>query len=153
MAVSDGTFTYAPPMFPPRANFLFSNALKEDLEKVLREHDLQPEQWVEWTSPYICLTVKTGEHLVLVDTGAGNLGPKTGRLLQNLQAEGIAPKEIDTVIITHGHPDHIGRNTTSEGRPVFPNARFVMWKDEWDFWTSNIAEKVDEHAKLLFVCA
>lgn len=148
MAVSDGTFTYAPPAFPLPTTFLFANAPKEHLEQALREYNLRPEQWIEWISPYICLAINTGNHLVLVDTGADGLDPKTGILLQNLRAEGISPEDIDTVIITHGHPDHIGGNTSSERKPAFPKARFVMWKDEWDFWTSEEAElKLDEHSK------
>lgn len=150
MAVSDGTFTYTPPNFPPPATFLFANAPKERLEQVLREHNLPLEQWVEWISPYICLLVNTGKHLVLVDTGAGGLGQNTGKLLRNLRAGGITPEDIDTIILTHGHPDHIGGNTNAEGKPAFPNARFVMWKDEWDFWNSDLAGlKVDEHTREL----
>lgn len=152
MAVSDGTFTYAPPTFPPPSTFLFANASEERLKQVLREHNLQPEQWIEWISPYICLMINAGKHRVLVDTGADGLGTKTGKLLQNLQAERISPGDIDIVILTHGHPDHIGGNTISEGKPAFPNARFVMWKDEWDFWTSEQAElKLDEHGKELLL--
>jgi glyoxylase-like metal-dependent hydrolase (beta-lactamase superfamily II) len=148
MAVSDGTHTYAPPTFPPPAIFLFANAPRECLEQTLREHNLYPEQWAEWVSPYICLAVNTGQHQVLVDTGADGLGPNTGKLVQNLKVVGIAPEDIDTVIITHGHPDHIGGNTDSEGRPTFRNARYVMWHDEWHFWTSEQAEtKLDEHVK------
>jgi len=148
MAVSDGTHVYAPPTFPPPAAFLFANAPRERLGQVLGEHNLHPEQWVEWTSPYICVVVNTGEHRVLVDTGADGLGPSTGKLLQNLRVGGIAPEDIDTVILTHGHPDHIGGNTDAEGKPTFPNARYVMWKDEWNFWTSEEAElKLDEHVK------
>ena len=60
--------------------------------------------------------INTGEHRVLVDTGADGLGPNTGRLLQNLKSEGIEPDDIDTVILTHGHPEHIGGNTDSEGK-------------------------------------
>lgn len=148
IAVSDGTHTYSPPTFPPPAVFLFSNAPRERLEPVLHKHNLYPEQWAEWVSPYICLAVNTNEHQVLVDTGAGGLAPSTGKLPQNLQAAGIEPQDIDSVIITHGHPDHIGGNTDSEGRLTFPDAQYFMWKDEWDFWTSGQAEaELDEHVK------
>jgi glyoxylase-like metal-dependent hydrolase (beta-lactamase superfamily II) len=89
---------------------------------------------------------------VLVDTGAGGLAPTTGRLLQNLQTEGIAPEDINTVILTHGHPDHIGGNTDAEGRPAFPNARYVIWKGEWEFWNSEQAEQgLDEHVRELLL--
>jgi len=148
MAVSDGTLTYTPPTFPPPATFLFANASGEPLERALREHSIQPEQWDAWVSPYICVVVNTDKHLVLVDTGADGLGPNTGRLLLNLQSGGIAPGDIDTVILTHGHPDHIGGNTDAKGKPAFPKARHVMWKDEWDFWTSEQARlELGEHGK------
>ena len=146
MAVGDGTHTYAPPTFPPPATFLFGNAPRNHLEQTLRKHDIEAEQWTEWTSPYNCLVIDTGEHRVLVDTGASDLGPNTGRLLQNLQAEGIEPEDIDLVILTHCHPDHINGNTFEDGQLVFPDARYAMWKGEWDFWTSGEAEaQLDEH--------
>ncbi|MCK4964581.1 MAG: MBL fold metallo-hydrolase [Dehalococcoidia bacterium] len=103
---------------------------------------------MEWISPYICLVVDTGKHLVLVDTGADGLGPDTGKLLQHLQAGGISPEDIDTVILTHGHPDHLGGNTDADGKLVFINARYIIWRDEWDFWMSEQAElKLDEHSR------
>lgn len=152
MAVRDGTFAYSSP-----AGLLFTNAPKGLLEETLREHSLQPEHWVEWVSPYTCLVIDAGGHHVLVDTGAGDLAPSTGNLARNLQAEGIRPGDIDTVILTHGHPDHIGGNTDSEGKAAFPNARYVMWKQEWDFWNSgpSLTElQVDEHVRqLLLRCA
>lgn len=148
IAISDGTLTYAPPNFPPPATLLFFNAAKEGLENALYQHNLQPERWTEWTSPYICLFVKTGENRVLIDTGANGIGTDTGRLLQNMEAAKIRPESIDVVILTHGHPDHIGGNTLKDGTKAFPNARHVMCKDEWDFWTSEAAEeRLDEHVR------
>ena len=148
MAVSDGTLTYGPPVFPPPATLLFSNATRAQLDQTLNQHNIQPDSWTEWKSPYICLLIDTGDQLVLVDTGANGLDPNTGRLLQNLEAEGIQPKDIDMVIITHCHPDHIGGNTLDNGELTFPNARYTMWKKEWDFWTSKQAEEqLDEHLR------
>ena len=66
--------------------------------------------------------------------------------------EGITPKDIDVVILTHGHPDHIGGNINADGKPFYPNARWVMWRDEWQFWTSDQAEKqLAEHGKGMLI--
>lgn len=129
IALSDGSFTY-----PSPGPFLFANAPFEGLRAKLHAYHIQPEQWTEWTSPYTCIAVDTGTHRALIDTGGGSLSPDTGRLLQNLHAVGIEPAEIDVIVITHAHPDHLGGNTGTNGEPIFPNARFVIHRDEWDFW-------------------
>jgi glyoxylase-like metal-dependent hydrolase (beta-lactamase superfamily II) len=148
ITISDGTYTYTPPIFPLPPAFLFTNAPEEQLEYLLRKNNINPEQWKEWVSPYTCLLINTAEQKVLVDTGADGLGPNTGRLLQNLKTEGIEPEDIGTVILTHGHPDHIGGNVNAQGKLTFPNAYYAMYKDEWDFWTSGEAEMtLDEHSK------
>lgn len=149
IVVSDGTFSY-----PHPAQIFFANAPRERLEQALRNHDIALEQWEQYVSPYPSLVINTGEHQVLVDTGAGGFAPTTGKLIPNLQAEGIAPDDIDTVILTHGHPDHIGGNIDGEGRPAFPNARYVMWKEEWEFWTKDpdlSPLRVDEHLKQIIL--
>ena len=149
VVVSDGTFTYHHP-----AKIFFANAQKERLEQVLSEHNLNLKQWDQYISPYSSLAINTGQQIVLVDTGAGSLAPTTGKLMSNLQAEKISPEQIETVILTHGHPDHIGGNITEVGKPAFPNARYVIWKDEWYFWTSepNLSTlNADEHLKQIIV--
>jgi glyoxylase-like metal-dependent hydrolase (beta-lactamase superfamily II) len=151
LAVSDGSLTYAPPQFPPPEAFLFSNAPGESLASVRRRFNL-PTPWTEWVSSYTCLAVRAGKNLVLVDTGAGSLAPTTGQLIPNLRTAGIAPVDIDTVVITHGHPDHLGGNLAVDGRPAFPKARYVISKVEWDFWTSSQAEqKIGEHSRAILV--
>jgi glyoxylase-like metal-dependent hydrolase (beta-lactamase superfamily II) len=145
IVINDGTFAY-----PHPAQIFFVNAPKERLEEVLRKHKLDPERWEHYVSPYSTLMIDTGQHRVLVDTGAGDLEPTTGKLIPNLKVIGIAPEDVDTVILTHGHPDHIGGTINKDGRPAFPNARYVMWKSEWEFWTTepNLAElKVDKSIK------
>ncbi len=129
-AVNDGTNIYTEP-----ASLLFANAPTAQLEQVLHAHHIQPAEWLEWKNTYICLLIATGTHYVLVDTGAGSLEPTTGMLPQNLRALGVPPEAIDTVVLTHGHPDHIGGTIGALGNQVFPQARFVMWRTDWEFWT------------------
>jgi glyoxylase-like metal-dependent hydrolase (beta-lactamase superfamily II) len=98
----------------------------------------QHEAQVEQTTDIMSMVIKTGEHTLLIDTGLGSgVEPNAGKLIQNLQAEGVQCEDIDTVIFSHGHGDHVGGNTDAQGRPVFPNARYIIHRKEWEFWTSN----------------
>lgn len=84
------------------------------------------------------LVVNTGAHLVMFDTGDGGsklFGPKSGRLLANLKAAGIDPKDIDTVAITHAHPDHCWGLLAADGASNFPNAQIAISQPDFDFWT------------------
>jgi glyoxylase-like metal-dependent hydrolase (beta-lactamase superfamily II) len=143
VSVSDGALNY-----PPES--LFSTVPLERVEEALRHLDLPTSQV---TTPYTCLYIDTEEHRVLVDTGAGDLGAHaadvfpgldhstsvTGLLLENLRATGIEPSDIDTVIITHAHPDHVGGTLDETGRLVFSDAHYFISQDEWDFWNSELA--------------
>jgi glyoxylase-like metal-dependent hydrolase (beta-lactamase superfamily II) len=125
IAINDGDTTY-------RAADYVVNASPDDVQRALATHGDEPDNI---PSQYSGLLVRTGSHLVLIDTGAGDLTPTVGKLLGNLRAAGVEPAEIDTVILTHGHPDHIGGNVGADGTPVFPNARHVAFRAEWDYWT------------------
>ena len=150
--VSDGTMSYGPPMFPPPAVFLCANAPKERLASTQNATVSEIVSWKEWISSYNCLFIDTGKQRVLVDTGGDGLAPTTGKLIPHLQSIGISPGDIDIVILTHGHPDHLGGNIDGNGKPVFFNARWAISKVEWDFWTSNRAEqKLGEHFREMLI--
>jgi glyoxylase-like metal-dependent hydrolase (beta-lactamase superfamily II) len=80
--------------------------------------------------------VNTGSKIVLVDAGtAGLFGPTLGKLPASLKAAGYTPEQIDEVVITHMHPDHIG-GAGIDGKPAFPNATLRLDKRDADFWLS-----------------
>lgn len=88
---------------------------------------------------------------ILVDTGLGPAGALMGagtpnpvlvnppaHLLENLQAVGVRPEDVDTVILTHLHADHVGWNLTGEvgqRRPTFPRARYLVHQTDWETFT------------------
>jgi len=77
--------------------------------------------------------VNTGSKLVLIDTGTGGgFEPTAGSLLANLKASGYTPEQVDDVLITHIHGDHVGGLTTKEGTAVFPNATVHAGKADVD---------------------
>jgi glyoxylase-like metal-dependent hydrolase (beta-lactamase superfamily II) len=86
-----------------------------------------------------CLLINTGKNRILVDTGCGpGFGPASGKLLANLQAAGVKTSEIDTIVITHAHSDHIGANVDARGNLVFENAGYVIHKAEWEYWMGRL---------------
>ena len=90
--------------------------------------------------------VRTPKHTILVDTCCGNNKPRPARAdfsmlqtnyLADLAAQGVKPEEVDYVMCTHLHWDHVGWNTQLlDGRwvPTFPNAKYIMAKREYEFW-------------------
>lgn len=145
VALSDGRFNYP-------LNSFFANVPTEEVQAALRQRQL-PVDHV--TTPFTCLLVNTEDHLVLIDTGAGNLGAHasklfptvdhttsiTGTLVENMKTIGFHPDDIDIIIITHAHPDHVGGTFDASGELVFANAEYFIHLDEWTFWTSDAAEK------------
>ena len=128
LAIMDDAVRYPIGMF-------LTNLAREKYEPLLRQRGQSTQ---EIDLPYICLFINTGRERVLVDTGIGvdGMGPAPGKLLSLLRAEGIELHEIGTVILSHGHPDHIGGSLNEDGKPAFPNARYVTFREEWDFWMS-----------------
>lgn len=81
--------------------------------------------------------INTGTQLVLVDAGAaGVFGPTLGKLLENMKAAGYQPEQVDHIVITHLHPDHVVGIINAQSQPVFPQATVHVAKTENDFWLS-----------------
>jgi glyoxylase-like metal-dependent hydrolase (beta-lactamase superfamily II) len=85
--------------------------------------------------------VNTGSKLILIDTGAGMLyGACCGKLLANLRAAGYQPEQIDEVLLTHLHKDHVG-GVLADGKIAFPNAVLRVSKVDVDYWRSRTARQ------------
>jgi glyoxylase-like metal-dependent hydrolase (beta-lactamase superfamily II) len=100
--------------------------------------------------------VNTGKQLILVDAGAGTWygGGAFGRLVGSLRSAGYTPEQVDVVLVTHLHSDHVGGLTTKDGKRVFPNANVYVAKTESDFWLSpEIAAKAPKDAQPFFQSA
>ncbi len=111
----------------------------EDVKALARQNRIDP---VRYQHPFSPLLVNTGKELVLFDTGNGTLSAEhdalkgrlpPGQLVARMTEAGYKPEDVDVVVITHGHPDHIG-GLARGGSPVFPRARIVFGAADFEFW-------------------
>lgn len=116
-----------------------ANASAAEVQALARENGLDPQRFEHHNIPSL---VNTGRELILFDAGNGALPKeyeqlKTRMPLGNTAARlaelGYKPEDVDIVVLTHGHPDHIG-GLVEGGQPVYPNARYVFGAAEYDFW-------------------
>ncbi len=125
-ALYDGTW------YLPIDEKFMRNASAAEVDKALTEAFLAPRLL---PVTFTALLVNTGNKLVLIDTGtAGQITDTAGVMLDNLKAAGVAPSAIDTIVISHFHPDHIDGIKTKDGAKVFPNAEILVPAPEWKFW-------------------
>ncbi|MBP1093029.1 hypothetical protein JOE50_003559 [Bradyrhizobium japonicum] len=127
--VSDGPL----PLGDPSGTF--TGVSKEEVKKMLADNFLSPDNVVlEQNSPI----VNTGDKLILFDTGMGSskmFGPTTGRQQKSMMEAGIKPEDIDAVVCSHAHIDHIGGIVDANNKPLFPNAQIYISQTDFDFWT------------------
>ncbi len=124
---------------------------------------LSDEQWAPYEAQLdahrnIPLTIpsfvlRSGGKTIVVDTGVGAKNRPifpNGRLPDALADAGIRLEDVDIVLATHIHIDHVGWHTTLRGEtyaPTFPNATHVFNRDEYDFFTSPAQVPVWEHVR------
>lgn len=98
--------------------------------------------------------IHSAGRLALIDTGSGTyLGPDAGHLAANLKAAGIEPAQIDTILLTHMHPDHSAGLTDREtGVAFFPNAELIVHENEPKHWFDDgaMARGTDREKTLMF---
>jgi glyoxylase-like metal-dependent hydrolase (beta-lactamase superfamily II) len=127
--VSDGIL----PLGEPSGSFLGTS--KAEVGKLLTDNFLATDNVILEQN---ILVLNTGDKLVLFDTGMGAspmFGPTTGKMLNNLKVAGIEPKDIDAVVATHAHCDHVWGIMADDGKPNFPNAQIYISQADFDFWT------------------
>jgi glyoxylase-like metal-dependent hydrolase (beta-lactamase superfamily II) len=84
---------------------------------------------------FTTLVLQQNGNLTLIDTGNGDMGaPTSGHWMANFRAAGFDPAQVNTVVISHFHGDHINGMRLKDGTAVFPKAEIMVPAAEWDFW-------------------
>ena len=115
---------------PPRV--YASDAPDAELQEVLRRAFLPTDRM---TLNLNTLMIEAGGRRILIEAGAGKtMGPNGGRIFENLASIGLGPADIDAIVISHTHPDHVGNLRTADGGRAFPRATVFVPKADWDFF-------------------
>jgi glyoxylase-like metal-dependent hydrolase (beta-lactamase superfamily II) len=128
--VSDGPLSIGEPART------FRGQSPDELSKMMSNHFLPTDNVVLDQN---ALVINTGDRLALFETGMSSVkrDNRMGRLAANLRLAGIDPSDIDAVIPTHAHIDHIGGIMAEDGSRNFPNAQIYLTQADLEFWTDD----------------
>ncbi|WP_420104309.1 MBL fold metallo-hydrolase [Bosea sp. (in: a-proteobacteria)] len=117
---------------PPRV--YASDAPEQELKDVLQRAFLPLDHM---TLNLNTLLIEVGGRRVLIEAGAGQtMGPHGGRIFARLSEIGLTANDIDVVVVSHTHPDHVGNLRAADGGSAFPRATIFAPKADWDFFVS-----------------
>ncbi|MFN4058980.1 MAG: MBL fold metallo-hydrolase [Roseinatronobacter sp.] len=120
--ITDGAVTFTPDLFPGTEPDSIARHLEQAGADAIHTN-------------FNATLIRLGDHLVLADGGPRDLmGPDCGLLPKGLSELGVTPDQVDTLLATHLHPDHVAGFVTPDGAAVFPNARLFVTAAEVDFW-------------------
>lgn len=121
--ITDGATSFTPDLFPQTP--------PEDISALLKDANAS-----EIVTNFNAVLIRHGNRITLADAGPRDLfGPSCGFLHDGLKELGVQPEDIDTVLATHLHPDHIAGMITAEGAAVFPKARLYVTEADRVFWS------------------
>src|SRR5215475_12731065 len=118
----------------PHDPAFIANASVDDVKAAMVKAGM-PADFV--SIPFTVVVVKNGGKTILCDSGTGGqVQPTAGKFMANLKAAGIDATKIDTILISHFHPDHIfGLMEKDTNKPVFGNTEIIVSDVEYKFWT------------------
>ncbi len=123
--ITDGTFSFTPELFPGTA--------PEHIESLLTQAGTS-----EIATNFNAVLIRNNGRVILADAGPRDLfGPTCGYLGEGLAELGVSAAEVDTLIATHLHPDHIAGMITPDGAAVFPNAALHVAEADRVFWSDS----------------
>lgn len=133
----------------PRSDLLGISSAKAN--QLFEENFVPVDEHNQVVTDFSAYLVQTPTQNILVDAGTAKcFGPSLGHVPENLKKAGLQPEQIDTILITHAHPDHLC-GITLDGKMVYPNAKVYLAKADVDYWTSAQNEaKASDFFKPLF---
>lgn len=118
----------------PRSDLINFSATKANL--IFDQNFVPADKQNNIVTDFSAFLVQTPTQNILIDAGTSQcFGSSLGYVLENLKLSGVQPEEIDTILITHAHPDHLC-GITLNGKILYPNAKVYIAKADVDYWTS-----------------